>query len=358
MSFSRIKVNGIVGLAVGSPHMTEEEKMALLLEAFGVADDNNQSLRLAVVDLALTEAMMEVLRQIDLFSQGRVVMIADHHKDKTPEQERRIRELETFCAQVRVVDRAEHPSCVSLIRPGQWLDEQVNVVLFHADGDGLLSFLTGACRENLNLQRPAEILDGVKRERGEQTPFLVEIMREYLYAVPMFTVDRKGFLHGQAKVFQTIADAFNRSLIDRGTMLWGLHKEVMNAAEKARRIANDLVAKHRLMEGGVVYVNTLPVLRQARHIHFHLLRSSLETLYWGKNILLVTTGLGVFEGKVGEAAFINLSRNWPSDERPDLRTFLTRQTHQRHSAHIMIPLSQLKDFHHRWLAWTRDNPPQ
>lgn len=328
---------GITGFAI-QPNIAETEIKEIL-------DAMPESARVAFVDLAPTKNIAGLADLIKARGHE-VVSFYDHHLDPNSQAEMgNVARLRQKLDEAKIVTREEAPSCARLVTVGEW-KRTVDVVFFHADFDGFISFMRGCGVDYPDMISDAAIMD--KAKKGKLSLIGEKFADADHELVPWFSTNPREHYRVKVEVYQNFADWLT-SEAPLENLPKEFFEEIDKAAKAAKNLAIDLAEKQlRLLPGKVAFVDCLPEIREGEKIAFPTLKEEIRRRHGA--LLVCTTGIGL----TGDQVFIERPREWEVD----LRKFLPTGIQGRFPNNVQIPLSEWKKFYEKWKEEYDKNPPR
>jgi len=327
----KIKVKDITGFAI-HPNIGSAE----IADVIAVLPEKS---RLAFVDLTPSREAMELISKLEEAGHA-VVCYLDHHLDPRRQIEMvNVRKLEVkFGDWVKIVTRQRASSCPKLVDFGQWENNGVTAVFFHADFDGFLSFLKGCGVNYPELEADADILDGAAR--GRRLSAVGKLLADaHEHLVPAYSQNPAGHHSAKQRIYQIIADWIAGGCQSE-ELIQEFAVETRQATEEATMLALRLVEQAELLLGNVVLCDFLPAIKTGKQINISLWKR--EVLRRFGTVLLCSVGTG----HMGEQVYIELPRAWQGQI--DLRDFLPKGVQGRIPTRVQVPLARWEEFLEKW----------
>jgi hypothetical protein len=155
----RLTVNGVTGIGL-TPHVTKRQTREILTTLVG-------SKRYALVDIALSRRVSKFINMMSAAGHS-VAVIRDHHKDDRQPDLRfnRIELSNRLGPRATVVSRKASRSSTRLVEDREWIKDDIPLVFFSPDPDGILSFIKGAGVRYPELESDADCIDAVLQGRS------------------------------------------------------------------------------------------------------------------------------------------------------------------------------------------------
>ncbi len=326
----RVIINSIMGFAI-QPYIKDNDIDIIAQE---ISSDS----KVAFIDLCVSD---RILKLVDILVKNGVQVVGfyDHHLD--PKRENLLRNICELEQKVQgkcsIVDRSKAFSCSRLIDNGEWNIIEADVVFFHADYDGYLSFLKGANVVYPGLDNDADILEGARI--GKKLTSIGKLLANSISClVPPYNLDPEGYIVEKQKVFQLMANWIHKGY--QWQNIKGFSRIVNRKAKKAEGLARFLAWNTDLLPYKVSICDFRKYIRDRRPIFISIWRK--EVIRKFGPVLLCSIGIG----HLGEQVYIELPREWKG--KIDLREFLPEGGTGFVPFRIQIPLDKWSDFYDKW----------
>lgn len=321
-----IKIDGKIAFGI-EPHI----KTTGIAEILPLMPKNT---KVAFLDLAPTAGIMELIHKLK--GKWDLIVYYDHHLDSNKRQENQnILTIRKLFQATTIVDRNQAPCCCQIV-PRRSLN-QIGVIFFHADFDGLLSLMRGIGIPYPEMISDASIMDGGQRGKLSEKGSLLANSKNL---GPYFTIDPAGNQKTLERVFQTFLDLARGKLEENAINAFRL--EIFNAAQTARELAITLAQKAAFLEPNVVLSDFRKDIYSGKIISFQAWKEKIFELF-GREILLCNIALGF----LGEQVFIEIPRHWEI-EGINLQEFLPEGIRSRLKNKIQIPVDRWDEFYEKW----------
>jgi hypothetical protein len=326
----KLAVNNILGFAI-QPNCKNTA---------GIVNTIGTQSNIAFIDLAASNEIMKFISTLEN-AQHRIVWFGDHHLDPRNKCEKA--NTETLYSKLEknaiILPRRNAISCINLLKPGKWVNENIDIVFFHADFDGFLAYIKGCGITYENMESDADILDGGKTAQNQE---LTEIGKTLADAcgnlVPRFCKDPTGHHKTKEYVFQTIADYFLKQETTEKAYLT-LKAKTDEATQTANRNAMQLLNDTVIILGEIAYADMTPYI---------ISQEPLAIPVWKVNVLkkLKPTLLAsIGYGHMGKQVFLELPKNVRNI---DLRDFLPRGVRGHVRFRAQVPYDRWPEFLKNW----------
>ncbi|MDP3955711.1 MAG: hypothetical protein Q8Q18_00490 [bacterium] len=245
--------NGVMGISTGTWISPEIHKLY-------AEHVKSRSIKFGFLDLAFSDHIANLI--VSLLEQGHEIgLYADHHVDPNLREEYSnivALEHEITTKYARFIPRRDCKASALLVKEGEFIEENIELVFFHEDFDGFVSFLKGCGITWPSMTRDATIIDsactGVLSAQGK---LLLEQMKCFLPNARVDPTGRERILERVYKfTIQWIANGCNAQSARK--MLRKIErqkKKTLSVARKAAETAKEL-------NSFLAYVDMSPYIRE------------------------------------------------------------------------------------------------
>lgn len=331
MNFTLFRIANFIVILI-NPNITiqQRESILTLLAPF------LPTAKVAFCDLAPTNAIYEFIEALS--SRYQIVSFKDHHKDL----KRNKNDMCNFNNLCNIIPapkfyyetRDQYPACASMMAPGEYVTNDVQIIFAHEDFDGIMSAFIGCYHSYPGIVADAEIMDGYTAGR-KMTEF-GSMVQYALNVVPYYSIKPHEHHYIRSIYCQKISDWLAEKLSESSKE--DFKEEIFDKVECSKANAKQVAKSAELFAPGLVYADALTLINSGEIIDWDFLNRTLSEKYESKVSVIATSGLG----HKGEQVFLRVVKGC----KIDLRNYITVTAHIPQKG--IVELSKWQDFVDEW----------